>query len=149
MRTLDPSSAKTLDPYSPEALARLTLTNLRIRLLKAQTCPAPVHPEPEHTSPHKASALTSTSASESPPSAPFAIYTLLARGTCLCHGHAEYCFPHNASQDGNVVGGFFHLSVKGKTIRQPVSVTPCFRLCFMTAFFPETCQDVGSTCECT
>ncbi|XP_028262836.1 netrin-4 isoform X2 [Parambassis ranga] len=94
LRTLDPSSAKTLDPYSPEALAQLTLTNLRIRLIKAQTCPA---------------SLTSTASTEIPTSAPYAIYTLLARGTCLCHGHAEYCVPYNSShnkrQDDNMVFG--------------------------------------------
>ncbi|XP_047439521.1 netrin-4 [Mugil cephalus] len=91
LRTLDPSGAKTLDPYSPEALARLTLTNLRIRLLKAQRCPS------------------SLSATESPVPAPYAIYTLQARGTCLCHGHAEHCVPYNSShdkiQDSNVVFG--------------------------------------------
>ncbi|XP_034724260.1 netrin-4 [Etheostoma cragini] len=98
LRTLDPSSAKTLDPYSPETLARLTLTNLRIRLLKAQTCPAPQNPPAEWTSP-TASALTSTSSTESSTYTPYAIYTLLARGTCLCYGHAEYCVPYNSSQD--------------------------------------------------
>lgn len=109
LRTLDPSSAKTLDPYSPEALARLTLTNFRIRLLKAQTCRAPLNPPAEWMS-RTASALTSTSTTESPASAPYAIYTLLARGTCLCHGHAEYCVAHNSSQDtrqdSNMVSGF-------------------------------------------
>ncbi|KAA8593449.1 hypothetical protein FQN60_009565 [Etheostoma spectabile] len=98
LRTLDPSSGKTQDPYSPEALARLTLTNLRIRLLKAQTCPAPLNPPAEWTSP-TASALTSTSSTESSAYTPYAIYTLLARGTCLCYGHAEYCVPYNSSQD--------------------------------------------------
>lgn len=115
VRTLDPSSAKTLDPYSPEALARLTLTNLRIRLLKAQTCPTPLNPPPVQTNP-TASALTSISNVESPASAPYAIYTLLARGTCLCHGHAEYCVPHNSSQDtkqdSNMVSVFPYVCVK-------------------------------------
>nr|XP_040058995.1 netrin-4 [Gasterosteus aculeatus aculeatus] len=98
LRTLDPSSVTGLNPYSPETLARLTLTNLRIRLLKAQTCAAPLIPPKELTSP-TASALTSTSTRGSPASAPYAIYTLLARGTCLCHGHAEHCSPHNSSHD--------------------------------------------------
>ncbi|XP_068172078.1 netrin-4 [Antennarius striatus] len=101
LRTLDPSSDKTLDPYSPEALARLTLTNLRIRLLRAQTCPARPNPSKEETTP---AALTSTS-TENPSSAPYAIYSLLARGTCLCHGHAEQCVPHNSSQESNMVSG--------------------------------------------
>ncbi|XP_040890182.1 netrin-4 [Toxotes jaculatrix] len=98
LRTLDPSTAKTLDPYSPEALTHLTLTNLRIRLLKAQTCPAPLNPPTDWASP-TASALTSASITENSASAPYAIYTLLARGTCLCHGHAEHCVPYNSSQD--------------------------------------------------
>ncbi|KAM3620908.1 uncharacterized protein V6R79_003592 [Siganus canaliculatus] len=109
LRTLDPSSATTLDPYSPEGLARLTLTNLRIRLLKAQTCPTPDNSPTEKTSP-TASALSSTSLlTESPASAAYAIYTLLARGTCLCYGHAEYCVANNRSQDrtqdSNMVSG--------------------------------------------
>ncbi|XP_029991051.1 netrin-4 [Sphaeramia orbicularis] len=90
LRTLEPSSIKILDPYSPEALARLTLTNLRIRLIKAQTCSAPLK---------LTDIKTYTSATESPASAPYAVYTLLARGTCLCHGHAEHCVPYNSSQD--------------------------------------------------
>ncbi|KAM8915860.1 netrin-4 [Spinachia spinachia] len=97
-RTLDPSSVTGLDLCSRETLARLALTNLRIRLLKAQACPAPLNPPKELTSP-TASALTSTSSRGSPASAHYAIYTLLARGTCLCHGHAEYGLPHNSSQD--------------------------------------------------
>lgn len=98
LRTLDPSTVKALDPYSPETLARLTLTNLRIKLLKAQTCPALLNTPAEGTS-AAVSALSSQSTGESPVSAPYAIYTLLARGTCLCHGHAEHCVSHNSSQD--------------------------------------------------
>lgn len=104
LRTLDPSSAETLDPYSPEALARLTLTNVRIRLLRPQACAADVHTGSTTSSP------TSTSTQDPATSAPYAIYTLLARGTCLCHGHAEYCGALNSSRDSNVVGGFFFFS---------------------------------------
>lgn len=99
LRTLDPGSAETLDPYSPEALARLTLTNVRIRLLRPQACAADVHTGPATSSP------TSTSTQDPATSAPYAIYTLLARGTCLCHGHAEYCGALNSSRDSNVVSG--------------------------------------------
>uniref|UniRef100_A0A3Q3IMK7 Netrin-1 n=1 Tax=Monopterus albus TaxID=43700 RepID=A0A3Q3IMK7_MONAL len=98
LRTLEPSTTKTLDPYSPQALARLTLTNLRIRLLKAQTCLAPPNTPAEGTKP-TASALASTNTAENSASVPYAIFTLLARGTCLCHGHAEHCVPYNSSQD--------------------------------------------------
>uniref|UniRef100_A0A3B4GZL8 Netrin-4-like n=1 Tax=Pundamilia nyererei TaxID=303518 RepID=A0A3B4GZL8_9CICH len=91
LRTLNPSSAMTFDPYSPEALSHLTITNLRVRLLKSQTFHSP------------------PSSSENSASAPYAIYTLLARGTCLCHGHAEYCVPHNngnkETEDSNMVFG--------------------------------------------
>lgn len=104
LRTLDPSSAETLDPYSPEALARLTLTNLRIRLLRPQTCAADVHSGPVTSSP------TTTSTQEPAASAPYAIYTLLARGTCLCHGHAEYCGALNSSRDSSIVSGFSFFS---------------------------------------
>ncbi|XP_029947008.1 netrin-4 [Salarias fasciatus] len=86
LRILDPSTAEALDPYSPEALARMTLTNLRIRLLKAQACPA---------------SLTPTSSTGSTDSAPYAVYTLLVRGTCLCHGHAEHCVASNSSRDSS------------------------------------------------
>uniref|UniRef100_A0A3Q4N858 Si:dkey-202e22.2 n=1 Tax=Neolamprologus brichardi TaxID=32507 RepID=A0A3Q4N858_NEOBR len=52
---------------------------------------------------------TPPSSSENSASAPYAIYTLLARGTCLCHGHAEYCVPHNngnkETEDSNMVFG--------------------------------------------
>ncbi|XP_041638432.1 netrin-4 [Cheilinus undulatus] len=108
IRTLDPINAKTIDLYSPEVLARFTLTNLRIRLLKPQSCPVPLIPPTEQTSPTD-SALTSTSTTEHSASASYAIYTLLARGTCLCHGHAEHCAPHDGSkytgQDSNMVSG--------------------------------------------
>ncbi|KAG7493179.1 netrin-4-like isoform X1 [Solea senegalensis] len=105
LRTLDPSSAETRDPYSAATLARLTLTNLRIRLLKSQSCSAPSTPPTGRTSP-TASPLTSTSTSEN---TTYAIFSLLAKGTCLCHGHAEHCVPYNSSQesqqDSNMVFG--------------------------------------------
>ncbi|KAM9408242.1 netrin-4 [Pholidichthys leucotaenia] len=108
LRTLDPISSISLDPFSPEALARLTLTNLRIRLLKPQACPASLNPLAAYTHP-AASDVSPTSITESPAMSSYAIYTLLARGTCLCHGHAEYCVPYNSRdakrQDSNMVFG--------------------------------------------
>ncbi|XP_061544729.1 netrin-4 [Phycodurus eques] len=98
LRLLDPNNANLLDPYSPEALVRLTLTNLRIRLLKAQTCPPLQQTSEEQTQPTPTS-LTG----------PYALYNLLAQGTCLCHGHAEICVARHSSQDaqqdGNMVSG--------------------------------------------
>lgn len=135
MRTLDPSSVKKLDPYSREALKRLTLTNLRIRLLKAQTCPAPVNPPAQWTSP-TASALA-TPSTESP--APYAIYTLQARGTCLCHGHAERCVPYNSSketrQGSNMVSGFSFAFQSRRTL---VSDKDTIRAC-VCHFFAWAC----------
>ena len=95
MRTLSSSSIRVTDPYSPETLARLGITNLRIRLLKAQTCPAPEEGgRPSNSTPVP-------TATQDPVSAPYySIYTLLARGTCLCHGHAERCVSLTASQGG-------------------------------------------------
>ncbi|XP_051531578.1 netrin-4 [Myxocyprinus asiaticus] len=103
-RSIDPGNG-IFNPYSPKALSRLTLTNLRIQLLKSQQCPI--------TKRHRTSSSRSPTA---PPhsshlldSAPFAVYSLLAKGTCLCHGHAEYCLPEHDGQDrlqtSNVVSG--------------------------------------------
>lgn len=105
LRLLDPSMSPVLDPYSPEAVARLTLTNLRIRLLKAQSCPPPA--ETSYPGP------TLTSA------APYAVSTLLARGTCLCHGHSDRCVPHNSSRDqgrGPNMVSRFSVEFKSKSI---------------------------------
>uniref|UniRef100_A0A671RFF7 Netrin-4-like n=1 Tax=Sinocyclocheilus anshuiensis TaxID=1608454 RepID=A0A671RFF7_9TELE len=44
--------------------------------------------------------LTAPTPSSDPlDSTPFAVYSLLAKGTCLCHGHAEHCLPENEGQD--------------------------------------------------
>ncbi|XP_056590751.1 netrin-4 isoform X1 [Triplophysa dalaica] len=101
------------DPYSPEAVSRLTLTNLRIQLLKSQQCP-PSKGRRSILDPSKASFLPKvhsrshtafTSTSDQLDSVPFAIYYLLAKGMCLCHGHAENCLPKNKGQDRNTVSG--------------------------------------------
>lgn len=108
LRLLDPSMSPVLDPYSPEAVARLTLTNLRIRLLKAQSCPPPA----ETSSP----GATLTSA------APYAVSTLLARGTCLCHGHSDRCLPPDGGRDQgrgpNMVSTFSYINIH-ITLLQP------------------------------
>ncbi|KAJ8395761.1 hypothetical protein AAFF_G00029980 [Aldrovandia affinis] len=94
-RALGPGSGVD-DPYSPEALALLTLTNLRIRLLGAQSCPSPA--SQNHASPSPIPLNLSRPSSTSQV-ASFAIYTLLAGGTCLCHGHAEQCLPLTVRSD--------------------------------------------------
>ncbi|XP_069062388.1 netrin-4-like [Pleurodeles waltl] len=73
-RALTPSN-KISDPYGPEAQDLLKLTNMRLRLLKRQDCPC-----------------QSTALLEKPQRfAHFAIYDLIARGSCFCNGHAEEC----------------------------------------------------------
>ncbi|XP_016089009.1 netrin-4-like isoform X1 [Sinocyclocheilus grahami] len=106
-----------VDPYSPEALARLTVTNLRIQLLKSQQCPilkgkwsVPDQSNlPFLPTIHSRSLTAPTPSSDPLDSTPFAVYSLLAKGTCLCHGHAEHCLPENEGQDSlqpsNVVSG--------------------------------------------
>lgn len=101
LRLLDPIISTILDLYSPQAVARLSLTNLRIRLLKAQTCPPPAE---------------SSSTASTRSAAPYAVYTLLARGTCLCHGHSEHCVPHSSSssskgQHQNMVSRFSRVKI--------------------------------------
>ncbi|XP_065098165.1 netrin-4 [Paramisgurnus dabryanus] len=99
-----------VDPYSPEALSRLTLTNLRIQFLKSQHCPVSKSQrsvqDPTFLPKMQSRSLTANSDQDS---SPFAIYSLVAKGTCLCHGHAEHCLPKNdgqdSLQDGNMVSG--------------------------------------------
>lgn len=150
----------TLDPYGPAALVRLTLTNLRIRLLKAQTCPAPLNPSKEATS-ITVSPLTSTSTTEDSASAPYAIYTLLARGTCLCHGHAEYCVQHNSSQDTRQDSNMVSVcscecqskrtgSNKNKdTVRESASVSFCIGLCSITVLYNTCVRMLGPDVKCS
>ncbi|XP_017305917.1 netrin-4 isoform X1 [Ictalurus punctatus] len=91
------------DPYSPEALSILTLTNLRVRLLKPHRCPASpfTSSRGQRNTPQQAPNIRflpkvprqPSRNSTSSDSAPYAILSLLAQGTCLCHGHAEQCLP--------------------------------------------------------
>ncbi|CAL8277440.1 unnamed protein product [Gadus morhua 'NCC'] len=78
-RALSPWRA--LDPFGAEARESLAVTNLRVRLLRHQTCPCQVKsPAPDaHEAP--------------PPTRHFAIYDLIVKGSCLCNGHAETCEP--------------------------------------------------------
>ncbi|XP_042589819.1 netrin-4-like [Cyprinus carpio] len=106
-----------VDPYSPEALSRLTVTNLRIQLLKSQQCPISKGQRsvPEQSNPpflptiHSRTLTAPTQSSDPLDSTPFAVYSLLAKGTCLCNGHAEHCLTESEGQDSlqpsNVVSG--------------------------------------------
>ncbi|CAL8323040.1 unnamed protein product [Lota lota] len=72
---------KSLDPFGAEAREQLTVTNIRIRLLKHQPCPCQA----------KSSAPSADEAP--PPTRHFAIYDFIVKGSCLCNGHAEQCEP--------------------------------------------------------
>lgn len=105
------------DPYSPEALSILTLTNLRVRLLKPHRCPATpfTSSRGQSNTPQQAPNIRfllkvprqPSRNSTSSDSAPYAILSLLAQGTCLCHGHAEQCLPtggqNSLQSSGSVV----------------------------------------------
>lgn len=91
------------DPYSPEALSLLIMTNLRIRLLKPHHCPASpfTSSRGQRNAPRQASdrrffpkPLRRSSHNHTHSDfSPYTILMLLAGGTCLCHGHAEQCLP--------------------------------------------------------
>lgn len=65
-----------LNPYSITARAHLSITNIRVRLLQPQSCPC------KHKLPDANIA-----------DAHYAIYDLILKGGCLCHGHADQCVP--------------------------------------------------------
>ncbi|XP_061430545.1 netrin-4 [Lethenteron reissneri] len=78
------------DPFGAAARQRLGVTNLRLRLLRRQECrrcPAPAPPS--------GAASSAVGGGEGADSSPghFAVYDLILRGSCLCHGHAERCEP--------------------------------------------------------
>ncbi|XP_039766195.1 netrin-4-like [Ornithorhynchus anatinus] len=78
------------DPYGPEALDLLKLTNLRLLLLKRQDCPCQAGRLLE-----KPQRFTH-----------YAIYDLIVRGSCFCNGHAEECQLANGTGGSeNVVHG--------------------------------------------
>lgn len=114
------------DPYSPEALALLTLTNLRIRLLKPQACAGPNL----ETRPGVFSVATKRRSVPSRP-VPYAIYSFLARGTCLCHGHAEHCLPTQQDTDQLPPEGMVRESCQPDHIRSPpLMVCACVKCDF-------------------
>ncbi|XP_042156287.1 netrin-4 [Oncorhynchus tshawytscha] len=68
---------ESLDPYGVAGQEQLRVTNVRIRLLERQSCPC------QAKDPTVGAPLTQH----------FAIYDLIVKGSCFCHGHAEQCVP--------------------------------------------------------
>nr|XP_056702665.1 netrin-4 isoform X1 [Euleptes europaea] len=65
------------DPYSPEAQTQLKITNLRVQLLKQQSCPC-------HSNDLNAKLPLLTY---------YAVYDFIVKGSCFCNGHADHCVP--------------------------------------------------------
>lgn len=70
---------KSMDPFGMEGQQQLRVTNLRIQLLKHQSCPC--------------QAKVLASSNKALPTRHFAIYDLIVKGSCFCNGHAEQCVP--------------------------------------------------------
>ncbi|KAL7843675.1 hypothetical protein AOLI_G00251870 [Acnodon oligacanthus] len=73
--------------------------------MKPHHCPTSPVTSRSHHSP-RSRGFSPTVPSQSPRSptqparsAPYAVYSLLARGTCLCHGHAEHCLSTGEGRD--------------------------------------------------
>lgn len=81
-----------LDPYSLEAHAQLSITNLRVHLLHPQPCPCQLK--------ENRTGLLSV---------PYAISDFILNGACLCYGHSDHCVPASgylSTYNGNhVVSG--------------------------------------------
>ncbi|XP_077195210.1 netrin-4 isoform X2 [Paroedura picta] len=75
-RALSPAFSSD-DPYSPEAQAKLKITNLRVQLLRQQSCPC-------HSNNLNA---------KLPQLTYYAVYDFIVKGSCFCNGHADQCVP--------------------------------------------------------
>ncbi|KAB1270498.1 Netrin-4 [Camelus dromedarius] len=65
------------NPYSAKVQEQLKITNLRVQLLKRQSCPCQrndLNTKPQHFT-H------------------YAIYDFIVKGSCFCNGHADQCVP--------------------------------------------------------
>ncbi|KAM8973412.1 netrin-4 [Pelodytes ibericus] len=71
----DPYSIE--DPYSQAAQDQLKITNLRVQLLKQQTCPCQ-NKDPEIKPQYFAH---------------YAVYDFIVKGSCFCNGHSDHCIP--------------------------------------------------------
>uniref|UniRef100_A0A8C5SED8 Netrin-4 n=1 Tax=Laticauda laticaudata TaxID=8630 RepID=A0A8C5SED8_LATLA len=75
-RALSPPNSAD-DPYSLKIQAQLKITNLRVQLLKRQSCPC--HSNDLNANP--------------PQLTYYAIYDFIVKGSCFCNGHADRCAP--------------------------------------------------------
>ncbi|XP_066490239.1 netrin-4 isoform X2 [Tiliqua scincoides] len=80
------------DPYSPEAQEQLKITNLRVQLLKPQSCPC----------------LSNDLNAKPPQLTYYAIYDFIVKGSCFCNGHADHCVPVKGFRPVKAAG-IFHV----------------------------------------
>ncbi|KAJ6656393.1 hypothetical protein lerEdw1_003896 [Lerista edwardsae] len=81
------------DPYSPEAQEQLKVTNLRVQLLKRQSCPC----------------LSNDLNAKPPQLTYYAIYDFIVKGSCFCNGHADHCVPIKGFRPVKAAG-IFHVT---------------------------------------
>eukprot|EP00069_Balaena_mysticetus_P022261 bmy_13862T0 len=78
------------NPYSAKLQEQLKITNLRVQLLKRQSCPCQrnnLNAKPQHFT-H------------------YAIYDFIVKGSCFCNGHADQCIPVDGFRPVKAPGAF-------------------------------------------
>nr|KAF6496768.1 netrin 4 [Rousettus aegyptiacus] len=78
------------NPYSAKVQEQLKITNLRVQLLKRQSCPCQrndLNMKPQHFT-H------------------YAIYDFIVKGSCFCNGHADHCVPVDGFRPVKAPGAF-------------------------------------------
>ncbi|XP_004400321.1 PREDICTED: netrin-4 isoform X1 [Odobenus rosmarus divergens] len=78
------------NPYSAKVQEQLKITNLRVQLLKRQSCPCQrndLTAKPQHFT-H------------------YAIYDFIVKGSCFCNGHADQCVPVDGFRPVKAPGAF-------------------------------------------
>lgn len=78
------------NPYSAKVQEQLKITNLRVRLLKRQSCPCQINDlnaKPHHFM-H------------------YAVYDFIVKGSCFCNGHADQCLPVEGFRPIKAPGAF-------------------------------------------
>ena len=98
------------NPYGAKVQEQLKITNLRVQLLKQQSCPCQrndLNAKPRHFT-H------------------YAIYDFIVKGSCFCNGHADQCIPVDGFRP--VKGpGTFHVVCKTSSHQwKPNHITSSF-----------------------
>jgi hypothetical protein len=104
------------NPYSAKVQEQLKITNLRVRLLKRQSCPCQINDlnaKPHHFM-H------------------YAVYDFIVKGSCFCNGHADQCLPVEGFRPIKAPGAFH---VVGKTNRKLPSVLGTIVLNSLASFW--------------